>query len=544
VAVTWTTAGGDLGTLVERQIVQIPLQASSDVGDITYSVIAGALPNGLRLSENFIVGSPTEVSRFTEKRFVIRADDGVDKKDRTFNLKIDGADIPEWITEAGFLNVGQGQAYFVLDNSHVDFQLEATDTDITAGETLSYYLVPNGGLLPAGLSMSRDGKISGFTQPIFFTDFNNNPNGAYDTQSYDSMPHDIAQAKSNGFDTFFYDNTTYDYNEPSRTPKRLSRVYSFTVAVTDGVNVVTEIFKIYVVTEEFLQADNSILQVDTNLFQADSAADRVPFWVTDPYLGRWRANNFITIRLDVYDPPSLPGTITYFLLPENPDGSPSVLPPGMEIDSITGDIAGKVPYQAAVTKNYQFTMQAVNFPAVLAETNYTLRGTWSSTTTYAQNDAVKFDGFIYISLQDHRNQLPTEPNSAYWELGVTTSERTFSIDLIGEIESAIQWVSNTSLGTIKPNQPSKLKVEAQSAGYGNRVSFEIIDGKLPPGLQFLPSGEIVGKVRQFATTAEFGLTRIIEGGGITVDIPYIDTINFSSSVTSFDSLNITFDGDF
>lgn len=542
-AVTWITPAGDLGTLVERQIVTINLSATSDAGDITYSVIAGALPNGLRLSGSQIIGSPTEVRQWTEKRFVVRATDGTDKKDRTFNLTIDGADLPEWITEAGFLNVGQGEAYFVLDNSHVDFQLEANDTDLTAGEVLQYYLLPNSGLLPAGLTLARNGVISGFTQPIFLTDFNNNPNGAYDTQSYDTMPHDIAQARTNGFDSYFYDNVTYDYNEPSRTPKRLSRVYTFGVAVTDGLNVVSRIFKIYVVTEEFLQADNSILQVDTNLFQADSAADRVPFWITDPYLGRWRANNYITIPLDVYDPPSLAGTITYFLLDKNPDGSNSVLPPGMSMDTITGDIAGKVPYQAAVTKNYQFTLQAVNFPGTLAEETYTLVGDWSSTVNYAANQAVRFNGFIYICLQDHRNEIPAV-GSAYWKLGVATAERTFNIDIIGEIESAIEWISNGSLGSIKPNQPSKLLVEARSLAYGGRVSFEIINGSLPPGLDFLPTGEIVGKVRQFATREKFGLTRIIEGGGISVDVPYNDTINFSSSVSSFDSLNITFDGDF
>ena len=111
------------------------------------------------------------------------------------------------------------------------------------------------------------------------------------------------------------------------------------------------------------------MQVDTNLFQADASSYRVPLWITESDLGRFRANNYVTIYLDVYDPPSLSGTISYFLLDTNPDGSASQIPPGMSLDTITGEIAGRVPYQAAITKTYQFTMQAVSFPTVLAAIN-------------------------------------------------------------------------------------------------------------------------------------------------------------------------------
>ena len=167
--------------------------------------------------------------------------------------------------------------------------------------------------------------------------------GSYDTGAFDVTPLDFSEARSNGFDSYFYDNQTFDYTEASRIPRRLSRIYTFAVAVSDGANTITRIFKIYVVTEEFLQADNSLLQVDTNLFQADSSKDRIPLWITESNLGRYRSNNYITIFLDVYDPPSLSGTLTFYLLAQNPDGSVSEIPPGTELDSITGEVAGKFP---------------------------------------------------------------------------------------------------------------------------------------------------------------------------------------------------------
>jgi len=538
-AVTWITPAGDLGTLEERIITSVSLQATTDTSTpITYSVIAGNLPRGMLLLGNQIKGSPTEVTKFTESRFVIRASDGVDEKDRTFKLSVDGSDFPEWITEEGFLNVGPGEAYFVLDDAQVDFQLSATDPDAIAGDNLEYYLVPNGGILPYGLTLSKTGRITGFTQAIPAIDYASAVTGAYDTASFDTVPLDVAKNNSLGFDSYFYDNQTFDYGEQGIVPKKLSRIYTFGVAVTDGVNAINRIFKIYVVSEEFLRADNTLVQVDTNLFQADATSDRVPLWITNSYLGRYRANNYLTLFLEVYDPPTLSGTISYFLLNQNPDGTASVTPPGLVLDTITGELAGKVPYQSAVTKQYKFTMKAVNFPRSAADDNYTLVGDWSSTRIYQVNEAVRFDGFIYVCTQTNIYQLPDVENSPYWNLGVGTIDKTFTVDIIGEIESAIEWISGSDLGTIKPNQPSRLFVEAKSLLYGGRISYELTSGELPPGLEFLPNGIIKGKVRQFSDSDADGLTRFFDRDSSTVDSTGTFSFNttFDAGATSYDKL--------
>lgn len=534
--ITWVTPAGNLagpgissgGIIVERVTIDIILNATSNVGPIQYSLIAGRLPRGLRLSGNSIKGSPTEVRKFTESRFVIRANDGIDIEDRTFSLSVDGGDIPTWITREGFLKVGDGNAYFVLDNAYVEFQLEADDTDLNAGDVLEYYLAPMGGELPPGLSLSKDGVISGFTDPVFAIDYQENTTGAYDTAGFDIVPLDVATARTNGYDSFFYDVTTFDYSENSKAPRRLSRFYTFIVSVTDGINEVRRVFRIWVVTEEFLQADNTLLQVDTNLFQADNTGDRIPLWITESYLGRFRANNYVTIYLDVYDPPSLSGNISYFLLETNPDGSPSLPPPGLELDTITGELAGRVPYQAAITKQYQFTMKAVNFPISLSSENYNLVGDWVSTRTYVANEAVRYQGLIYVCLQEHRNVVPID--GPYWNLGVATSEKTFTVDIIGEIESSIEWVSDSDRGSIKPNQPSRIFVEARSLLYGGKVVYEFVSGRLPPGLSLLSTGIIQGKVKQFADSSGLGLTRFFDNNGS--EITYNTT--FDGSDTSFD----------
>jgi len=537
--ITWITPAGSLGILTERIPIDIQLQATTNLtAAIAYSLIAGSLPRGLKLINGAIKGSPTEVKVYTESRFVIRASDGVDIEDRTFKLAVDGSDRPIWLTQEGFLNVGPAEAYFVIDNAQVNFQLEARDTDLIAGDVLEFYLMPNGGVLPPGLSLSKSGVISGFTDPIFAVEYTLETSGGYDTAPLDVFPIDFVEARSNGFDSFTYDITVFDYNEPNRTPRRLSRIYNFIVAVTDGVYTETRLFKIYVVTEEFLQADNSIVQVDTNIFQADASSARVPIWITGSDLGRVRANNYVTIFLDVYDPPSLSGTITYFVLPTNPNGSPSQLPPGMELDTSTGDIAGSVPYQARISRNYQFTVRAVNYPAALAYTSYVYKGTWNNSTTYVINDAVEFAGVTYISVRDHVNRLPTDEE--YWRAGTSKTEKTFTVTVVGEIDSAVEWITDSDLGTIKPNTASDKYIQATSLLYGGRIAYEFVSGSLPAGLQFLPTGAIQGKIKQFADDTGPGLTRFFERTDSLA--PAEDSSTLGRDYSSvFDTATTTFD---
>jgi hypothetical protein len=542
--ITWITPAGSLGLLTERISIDISLQATTNLtSTITYSLIAGSLPRGLKLINGAIKGSPTEVKVYTESRFVIRASDGADIEDRTFNLAVDGSDRPVWLTQEGFLNVGEAEAYFVLDNAPVNFQLEARDPDLIAGGTLEYYLMPNGGVLPPGLSLSKSGLISGFTDPIFAVEYTLETTGGYDTAPLDVFPIDFVEARSNGYDTFVFDSFTFDYNEPSRTPRRLSRIYNFIVAVTDGVYTETRLFKIYVVTEEFLQADNSLIQVDTNIFQADASSDRVPIWITDSNLGRFRANNYVTIFLDVYDPPTLSGTITYFLLLTNPDNTPSQLPPGMALDTSTGDIAGSVPYQARISRDYKFTIRAVNYPAALAYVSYSYKGSWNNSTTYVINDAVEFVGVTYICVQAHLNRLPTDED--YWRAGTSKTEKTFTVTVIGEIESAVEWITDSDLGTIKPNTASEKFIEAASLLYGGRIAYEFVSGTLPPGLTFLPTGILQGKVKQFGDDTGLGLTRFFERADSLAPAEDSSTLSkdfsavFDGATTSFD-LKFTF----
>jgi len=523
-AVTWITPAGSLGIVTERISLEIPLVASSPTRTVTFELLAGSLPRGLRLDNGAIKGSPVEVVKFTESKFVVRASDGIDIEDRTFTMSVDGADAPQWLTKEGFLNVGLKNAYYVLDNAYVNFQLEAEDNDVIAGDVLEYYLQPMDGELPPGLVLTNDGRIYGYTDPIFAVENQNSYTGGYDTSAFDILPLDKIEARSNGFDDYLYDVTTYDYSEDSRTPRRLSRFYTFLITVSDGRTQAKRLFRIYVVTEEFLKSDNSIVQVDTNVFQASSSSNRLPLWVTESNLGRHRANNYLTIFLDVYRAPGITGTLVYFLSDKNPDGTTSVLPPGMTLDQITGEVAGKVPYQRAVTRPFTFTVIAANFLIDVVTVSYTLKGAWKAATVYQINDAVVYNNIVWVCIQVGKNATPTEEPD-YWQSSAAISEKTFTIQIIGEIESAIEWITDEDLGTIKANTPSQLTLRANSLLYGNSTLFDLISGTLPPGLTLLGTGEIEGKVKQFADVKGPGLTRFYDHDSSTLDSTYSQSYN-------------------
>ena len=358
----WTVPNNtELGKFEERTTVNIALPLAETSG-ITTEVISGELPAGLRLENNSLVGTLFEVARTTQSTFVIRAKTSSGELDRTFTIITEGPDNPQWLTPEGRLPVGPNNVLFILDSSFIDFQLLATDTDLPAGDDLEFFIADGDGELPPGIRLTSDGRLIGVVDPLLALDVNAFDAG-YDNVEYGKYPFDYSIPSDNGLDTYYYDTRGYDYNINTRTPKKLNRVYEFYVTVADNVSFAKRRFEIYVVGDDFTRADNTIMKAADGVFTADITYFRTPIWLTPADLGVRRANNFITIYLDVLDPTNVEGDILYFLESINDDNSKSELPPGMTLDSETGEIAGIVPYQPAITKEYKFTINATRFNA-------------------------------------------------------------------------------------------------------------------------------------------------------------------------------------
>jgi hypothetical protein len=446
----WTEQSGyRFDTVQERSVVNILLPANNSVG-ITYSVISGKLPPGLRIVNNTIQGSPFEVPRTTDFKFVVRASNGTDLADRTFFWTIEGADQPVWQTAAGSLPIGPNNVYYILDSSYIDFQLLATDTDTAAGQSLKYFIASNEGTLPPGLVLTDSGRIAGWVQPALVIPTAAG-NGYFDTAVYDAVAFDFGYRSSNGYDSYIYDTAIFDFSTASLSPKKLNRNYEFIVTITDGDTEVKRKFKIYVVGDDYFRADNTITTAGSGSFMVDATYVRAPIWVTPANLGVRRANNYQTIRLDTYEDLDL-GPIVYSLDSTNPDLSASVLPPGMQFDQGTAEVFGVVPYQPAITKTYRFTVSATR-------------------------------------LSDRSE--------------TATSKRTFTVQVLGEVESVMGWITGSNLGNIEANLISNLSVVASTTITDSVILYVKTGGALPPGLTLALDGEIVGKVTQFGDSVQY-----------------------------------------
>lgn len=324
--------------------------------------ISGELPPGLRLEGTEFIGTPFEVPLDRIFKFVLRAALNGTIQDRTFTIKVVGPDEPVWITNEGFLSASESENLFLLDNEIINYQLIAIDPDVSAGDTLEYYIAEGQGSLPPGLQLTADGRIVGVVEPLLALD-KQAETGGWDTAPYDLYPNDFAWRSDNGWDSYFYDSVNFDFNTDTQSPKKLNRYYEFRVTVSDGVTepAPQRKFKLYVVGDDYLRADNSIMKVGNGVFKADNTHIRQPTWLTPANLGYKRADNNITVYLDVLDTETLSGVVLYSMDELNLDGSVSQLPPGTSLDFSNGEIAGYVPYQPAVTTEYNFTIRATRF---------------------------------------------------------------------------------------------------------------------------------------------------------------------------------------
>jgi len=332
----WTTTAGKIASIDEQVAYSLQLEANtSDSTAITYSVIAGSLPPGMRVTtDGLLTGTPAEVAKRTLYTFVVRATAGASITDRTFSLDVKGADAPVFTTASGQLLLDDSTSvglYWVIDGSSVNFQMQATDTDTEAGQTLVYEIVK--GELPPGVTMSKTGLISGIVR--LTEDQRFGPRGGFDANNED------------------YDDVVYD---KTVVTKSISKNFDFIVRVSDGTSYVEQNNSIFVYSADYWRVSNTQItidatQIDGSPLTMDLSANRRPVFRTAPDLGTFRHDNNVVIIIDVENFDPLQGDLEYSIQ----SGS---LPPGLQIDINSGEIYGTLARQTAVEVDYSFTVRA------------------------------------------------------------------------------------------------------------------------------------------------------------------------------------------
>lgn len=264
-------------------------------------------------------------------------------------------------------------------------------------------------------------------------------------------------------------------------------------------------------------------------------------------------------------------------------GTPSRKPTGLSLDPLSGNIYGKLSYQPSYSDSYRFTVQVVKINQSVGEITLNdasggqarivgkqyLEGLTTSTT------ATMISGVVDNLIPDIAVQLPNpvaydnvgevgdiilvgisdnvEYNDLLGVMGGTTyafiytkldnvpawkylgetvvSNQIYLLTVLGEIPSAIQWVSTSSLGSISSGQISELVVKAVNTNTNYTITYEIVSGQLPQGLTLDSDGTIKGKITNLGQTYfDFGITTASFVGSISNNILTINTVTSGSVV--------------
>jgi hypothetical protein len=137
-APVWQTSAGFLGTVTERTLSTFTLSAENAN---SFLVISGELPTGLTISNDGVIsGITASIGGILRKQFVVRASNTTGITDRTFIIDVTGLSSLSWVTPGtentstnGFLQVGRGNEFYVINREYVDFQFEANLGEVEVG---------------------------------------------------------------------------------------------------------------------------------------------------------------------------------------------------------------------------------------------------------------------------------------------------------------------------------------------------------------------------------------------------------------------------
>jgi hypothetical protein len=164
-------------------------------------------------------------------------------------------------------------------------------------------------------------------------------------------------------------------------------------------------------------------------------------------------------------------------------GSAVTRPLGFELNPLTGDLYGQIPYIPAYSIDYKFTIRMTKTDRKTGQTN--------------------------------------------------NSDRVFQLRLQGSVNTDLAWITTSTVGTIQTGHQSELAIKAAHENFPDLgVQYKFVSGELPTGLEFKNDGSIVGKI-PYNSTTEIDYTEptdfTIDDGITTVDRTYTFTAQATNS---------------
>lgn len=433
----WITTAGILFTATELVSTSVFVVASGT--NVSYKLISGNLPNGLQFSSTgSVYGTPAAVINNSKFDFVVRATSNEGISDRFFSMYVQGPQAPIWNTSSGY-------------SSHIDYNTTTAFLSIGPnGENFAlnrqwvyYQFQANPVDAPSGTKIRYFIPENGGRLPPGLT---LSQDGILSGFLSDDLVFDNTEPDTGGYDEEAYDQFSYDFGTVEFDSIGVPKIYQFKVKASDNVSDSDRFFKILVISPDMIRNPERIqMNLEPGLITTVSNYLPPPQFVKGTDLGVVRSENNETFDISAYNGYPTLGTFTYSIL-EGPTPL-TKLPNFLTLDSSQGVIYGYIPYQPAYSRNYVLTVRATR--------------QYSTATVTATN--------------------------------------TFTLAIQGEVESSIEWITSSTLGTIYEGRTSELSIVAQRSNYDYSIKYLQIDGTIPPGLTLQRDGSLSGSVNYNST---------------------------------------------
>lgn len=483
----WNTQSGTIGTYpslipIEIQFSAVPQQPASF---LTYSLLSGSLPAGMRLSTNGLLsGTPLLVNSLTSYEFAIRATDSLNNiADRTFSIDISGVATPTFTTPGGSILNTQDSIWTLLQ---INYENPNPNNPVI--------IRVREGTLPPGLEINESGLIRGYPEPpTASVTLSNIITSATETSS---TTNEIVCLSTTGFtpgrpvvftsavfggvvagQTYYIKSvtgpTTFTITATENgSTFLLNDSIGFMVVTLPPINTGQPTIKTYNFTLELLSpngndlASYSITIINQNTPVSQGGPGKLPntrlptvyntrpptFEIspTDPYYGYY-VDPIVPLTEPAFVGSYKSGEYFAFkAIGHDFDGNDLTyqfnnIPAGLNADPITGWLTGTPTLTATTINNYTFGV-----------------------AVYKQGNP-----------------------------SITSPVFTFEFDLRKDIVGDIIWETDSNLGIIYNETVSTLRVLALS---DVELNYRVVSGTLPPNLTLLNNGEITGYVASQPTT--------------------------------------------
>jgi hypothetical protein len=482
----WNTPTGTLGTVPAlTQIIPIQLSASAvlPATTVSYSIISGNLPTGLTMtSSGLITGVPPVASFNTTYPFVIRATDNFQNiKDITLNIVVSGAVAPSFAAPSGSL-------YTTNDSTWLEFPV-SYNNPISTNKVIITVVE---GSLPPGLEINEAGIIRGYAQPPVIdvtlppvttgvVAISNNTLICLSTAGFSvGRPIIFTGSVLGGLGTgqIYYISSIIDQS----TFTISYSVGGQNAILTDSVGYMTATLSPITQGAPTIQTYSFILKLDSLLGNAIQTYSITVINQNTPVsqgglgLGpNSRKPAIFNTRPETFNITKNPQEFGYYILPPNSNGNTYAPTDYAYITQFASSDFVAFKVLGHDFDGNQLTYLYSNLP--LGLTGDPVTGWITGTPVIANNSIGVFSFSVSVVKSNNTN--------------ISSGTFNFSMNISNAINGNITWITDSNLGQVNNGTVSILNLVATC---DVPLSYRFVSGSLPPNLNILSSGDIIGDI--------------------------------------------------